>query len=170
MQADLIDAEDAATLAALWRETFRQAYDGVHAPEDIEAYCAANFTCDAAAAMLADPAARCRFAMVDGEAVGLLVVRNTPCPLSLSGPSAELKQIYVLDRAYGAGLGPALFEDALSILRGWTSKWMWLCVSDWNQRAQGFYAKHEFHRVGTGPTLVVGADRLPSSILARPVQ
>lgn len=170
MQVELIDASDPTMLAGLWVETFRQAYDGVHATKDIDAYCEANFTLDAAKAALADPATRCRLAITDGEPAGLLVVRNTPCPSPLSGPSAELKQIYVLARAYGGGLGPALFEDAQSILRAWACQWMWLCVSDWNQRAKAFYGKHDFARVGAGPVLEVGSDRLPSSILVRPVQ
>ncbi|MEO1101445.1 MAG: GNAT family N-acetyltransferase [Pseudomonadota bacterium] len=170
MQVDLIDAKDPATLVGLWVETFRQAYDGVHAAEDIDAYCEANFTLDAATTALADPATRCRLAMMDGKPAGLLGVRDTPCPSPLSGPSAELKQIYVLASAYGTGLGPGLFEDALSILRAWSCQWMWLCVSDWNQRAKAFYAKHDFARAGAGPVLEVGSDRLPSSILVRPVQ
>ncbi len=170
MSFELIDAEDPAVLAALWVETFRQAYEGVHAVEDIEAYCEANFTLDAAKAALADQGTRCRLAVTNGEPAGLLVVRNAPCPSPVYGSSAELKQIYVLAQAYGSGLGLFLFEDAVSIFRDWERDWMWLCVSDRNHRAQAFYAKHAFARIGTGPTLEVGADHLPSSILARPVQ
>ena len=66
---------------------------------------------------------------------------------------------------YGTGLGLKLFNNATEKAKAKGSKWMWLCVSDKNYRAQSFYKKLGFSISGSGPTLEVGTDMLSSSIL-----
>jgi ribosomal protein S18 acetylase RimI-like enzyme len=85
------------------------------------------------------------------------------------GKSSELKQIYVLASEYGTGLGRSLYEHAIDTVRAAGSAWVWLNVSDINYRAQAFYSKLGFQKLGVGPVFQVGSERLASSLLARKV-
>lgn len=161
---------DADTLADLWASTFRDAYQGLHSPQDINAYCAANYTLAHAESVLTDGKHECVIAYSGDAATGLLVIKWASCPVELDGPSAELKQIYVSASEYGNGLGKMLFEKALSMLADKSIEWLWLTVSDKNPRAKAFYEKNGFAYQGSGPNLHVGKDVLTSSILARRVK
>ena len=162
-----IGPDDAALLARLQTRTFEEAYAGVHSAEDIGTYCRTHYTRALAEAELAAPATECCVAELDAEPAGYYLVKHDPCPLPVDGLAAELKQIYVLRSAYGSGLGRALYNHAIESLRLCGIDTLWLCVSDLNERAQAFYAKLGFARLGDGPALIVGSDTLRSSILAR---
>ena len=68
--------------------------------------------------------------------------------------------------AGASGLGKTLFEVACDTVRSAGHQWMWLCVSDINERAKAFYKKHAFEPVGPGPVFEVGSDRLTSTVMA----
>ena len=158
---------DADTLTWIWRETFQQAYADVHAPADLDTYCAANFSLNQAVARLNDPKSLCYGGYVKGQIAGYYRVDIAACPYPLTAPSAELKQIYILSAHYGAGIGRALYDHALESLRAEGIAAVWLAVSDINYRAQAFYAKLGFQAKGKGPSFQVGKDTLTSQILAR---
>jgi len=161
------DETGATLLAHLQTQTFREAYEGVHSRADLDAYCATNYTIASARELLESPLSICRAGALGDQIAGYYVVRMEDAPVNIELTTAGLKQIYVLSTAFGSGLGGALFDDAVEQLRTRGREGMWLCVSDLNERAKRFYEKLGFERFGPGPTLVVGNDRLPSSILAR---
>lgn len=156
----------ATQIAALQALTFKQAYSDVHSPEDIEAYCLAHYTSEIAEIDLSSEETVCCVGLLNSEPSGYYMVKHQACPITLDSKSSELKQIYVLRRAYGSGLGRTLYEHALAAIRSTGHYWVWLCVSDSNYRAQAFYEKLGFEKVGTGPDLEIGKDKLLSSILA----
>ncbi|MEZ5893733.1 MAG: GNAT family N-acetyltransferase [Parvularculaceae bacterium] len=160
-------AADASELQRLWVMTFRDAYADVHTPENLNRYCEENYTLTKAQAVLSDPATECVIARQGGEPAGLMVLTHHECPArALDGGSSELKQVYVRAAHYGAGLGKALYDDALARIRASGRQWIWLIVSDLNTRAQAFYRKNALEPVGAGPVLHVGSDRLPSTVMA----
>lgn len=164
-----IGPNNANQLANLWVETFKQAYEGVHTPENILAYCEENFTPAQAKAALSDPKTECVIAYKGTNPVGFSLLSHHDCPVILDGPSSELKQIYILANQYGTGLGRTLYESAIKSLRDQNREWVWLCVSDINHRAKAFYQKLEFTAIGTGPIFEVGTDRLSSTIMAKSI-
>ena len=153
-------------LAELQAIAFTQAYADVHSPENIEAYCAAQYSSEIAAIDLSSEKTVCCVGLLNLELSGYYMVKHQACPVALGSESSELKQIYVLSSVYGRGLGKALYQHALATIRSVGHRWVWLCVSDINYRAQAFYEKLGFEKVGSGPILEVGKDKLPSSILA----
>ncbi len=153
-------------LKDLWEESFRQAYTDVHSPENIESYCSENFTDKEALKFLEDPQTVCTLASLNGLKVGLSVVKHHDCPIELEASASELKQLYILASEYGTGLGKILIEDAFRIAKEAGNDRIWLCVSAINYRAQSFYSKFGFSKIGNGPTLKVGSDRLPSLIMS----
>ena len=162
---DRIGPDRAALLAKLQSLTFKQAYSEVHSPEDIEAYCLAHYTIEIAEADLSSQETVCCVGQLNAEPSGYYMVKHQACPITLGSESSELKQIYVLSSAYGGGLGRALYEHALVTILAAGRRWVWLYVSDINYRAHAFYAKLGFAKIGTGPVLEVGKDKLPSSLL-----
>jgi ribosomal protein S18 acetylase RimI-like enzyme len=157
--------ESADELVHLWVETFTQAYEDMHSSEDIRAYCSKNFTTEAAMEVLSSDQIVCIIASRNAQPAGYCVVKHHQCPIDLDGESSELKQIYILSGEYGTGLGKSLFESASEVGRNAGRKWLWLCVSDLNYRAQAFYRKLDFKSIGPGPALEVGTDQLSSSIM-----
>lgn len=166
IRIEQIGLQRAGELIELQAATFREAYADVHAREDIEAYIGANYTPAAARADLSADETVCCLGLVDSAPFGYYLVKHADCPIPLSSGSSELKQIYVLKSAYGRGLGRSLYAHAVAAIAAADRKWVWLCVSDINYRAQAFYRKLGFSKLGAGPVLEVGSDRLESSILA----
>lgn len=162
-----ISVSDDVTLAALCATSFKQAYEGVHSTENLQAYCAANYNAGKVRALLANASTHCKIATRDGADVGYCLLVQHACPVPLNDASVELKQIYMLAREYGSGLARILFDDALETARALGAKHVWLAVADSNTRAQAFYRKLGFENVGAGPVFEVGTDRLTSRLLAR---
>jgi ribosomal protein S18 acetylase RimI-like enzyme len=160
-----IGPDRAALLTKLQSLTFKQAYSDVHSPEDIEAYCLDYYTSEIAEADLSSQETVCCVGQLNSEPYGYYMVKHQACPVTLGSESSKLKQIYVLTPAYGGRLGRALYEHAIEKIQSAGHKWVWLCVSEINCCAQAFYAKLGFAKVGTGPVLEVGKDKLQSSIL-----
>lgn len=152
-------------LVHLWIETFTQAYCDIHSPENIRAYCTKNYSVDEAATVLSSNQFDCIIAYREDEPVGYYILKHQQCPIQLDGDSSELKQIYILSSEYGTGLGKMLFEHASEVARQVGRRWIWLCVSDSNYRAQKFYKKLNFEAIAPGPILEVGTDPLPSTIM-----
>ena len=159
--------ESTDKLINLWVETFTQAYGDAHGTANICAYCSKNFTAEAATEVLSSDQIICVIASRNDEPAGYYIVEHHQCPIELDGDSSELKQIYVLSSEYGTGLGKSLFENASEVARNAGRKWLWLCVSNTNYRAQAFYKKLDFKSIGPGPALEVGTDQLSSTIMVR---
>lgn len=165
-----VDAGFANGLVQLWATTFEQAYDTVHSAENIRAYCATNYTIEAAETHLSDPEVVCTVAFRDRAALGFYLLKHHDAPVPLGGGESELKQIYILAHEYGSGMGDWLLDDAIQCIRNAGRSWIWLSVSDRNVRAQSFYRKRAFEPLGAGPVFEVGSDRLTSTVMGRRVQ
>ena len=148
-------------------QSFKEAYSQVHTASDIQAYCKRNFTKQAADHTLNDVLHTCTYAIYSSETVGLSIVIQKSCPLKPALKASELKHLYLLSSEYGTGLGKSLMEDAIEKAKASGSTHIWLCVSNLNFRAFRFYQKLGFTKIGKGPILEVGIDRLPSSIMIR---
>jgi len=157
--------DDVEVLVGLLRETLIQAYQDVHSAENLQAYCEENYTVAIATAALADPKTVFTVAYRDAAPVGISVIKHRACPIALPGPSSELKQLYILASEYGQGIGRSLFANVIEEMRATGHQYLWLCVSDLNHRAQGFYKRQGLEAIGAGPILQVGNDALPSTLM-----
>lgn len=69
-------------------------------------------------------------------------------------PTAELSKIYVLPDRHGGDISRALLAASLDAARQAGAAGVWLGVNQLNERAQRFYTKSGFTRVGTKRFLV----------------
>jgi ribosomal protein S18 acetylase RimI-like enzyme len=69
-------------------------------------------------------------------------------------PTAELSKCYVLPGHHGTGVASALVTRTLEAARVRGAAAVWLGVNDENAKAQRFYAKAGFERIGRKRFLV----------------
>ncbi len=69
-------------------------------------------------------------------------------------PTAELSKCYVMPGHHGAGVASALMTRTLEAARERGAAAVWLGVNEENARAQGFYEKSGFAKVGRKRFLV----------------
>lgn len=147
-------ASDAEVLAALKRETFRQAFvDGgfaiAYPKDDLSLFEAASYSPAKVTEELNDPDHRSWIVERDGRLLGYAHVG--PCKLphpDVNPGAAELYQLYVRDEAQGLGLGRRLLDVAMEYLDRARPGPIWLGVWSGNHRAQAIYTARGFAKVG----------------------
>jgi ribosomal protein S18 acetylase RimI-like enzyme len=140
--------EDAALMSKLGARTFTETFGHLYTPDNLAAFLA-NHAEEKWRAELADPALAVRIAEDGGEPAGFAKLGPPSLPFEVSGPTAELRQLYVLGPWHGAGIGQALMEWALAEARARGAEQMFLSVFVDNHRARRFYARYGFEQVGT---------------------
>ncbi|MBI1251805.1 MAG: GNAT family N-acetyltransferase [Alphaproteobacteria bacterium] len=143
------NADDAAALAALSRETFLATFGHLYRDEDRDAYIAQSFSPSIQAAEIADPKTRHRLAERDGALIGFAKFGAYKLPAAIAEASArELHRLYVVEDAKGTGVADALMRWAIDQAVADGAAAMYLGVYQDNHRAQRFYARYGFERFG----------------------
>lgn len=138
---------DAPALAALARRTFAETFGHLYRPEDLAAFLE-NHTPDRWAAELTDPAYAVHVADAGGELVAYAKLGPPSLPFEPRGRSIELRRFYVLAPFHGTGLASALMDWVLARARAGGAEDLYLSVFVDNHRAQAFYARYGFERIG----------------------
>jgi GNAT superfamily N-acetyltransferase len=103
---------------------------------------------------LADPDFEILVAHTDSGLVGYtMLVFGEPADADVAAvvtarPTVELSKCYVLAGEHGSGVASELMAATVEVARLRGSETIWLGVNDKNGRANRFYAKHGFERVG----------------------
>jgi ribosomal protein S18 acetylase RimI-like enzyme len=148
-------AADAPALAELAALTFPLACPPSATPASIAQFIAENLTTARFEEYLADPGRALLVAEADGAAVGyVMLVHGEPYDADVRAtirqrPTTELSKIYVHPDAHGSGIAGMLLDHAIEVARAIGATGMWLGTNQLNERAQGFYAKSGFEKVGT---------------------
>lgn len=153
-------AADAGVLAQVAAATFALACPPQVTPEAIESFIRTVLSLARFQEYLADPARDLFVAEQDGAVVGYaMLVAGEPgdadVRVALSHrPTVELSKIYVLPQSHGGAVAAELMAVAVDAARRRGAAGVWLGVNQLNERAQRFYAKSGFARVGTKRFLV----------------
>ena len=151
---------DAEALARVAAATFALACPPHTTQEAIAQFIRDVLSAERFAAYLADASRDLFLAQTDGVVSGYaMLVTGEPSDEEVRAvltlrPTSELSKIYVLPGSQGAGVAAALMSTSLDAARERGSQGAWLGVNQLNARAQRFYAKSGFHRVGTKRFLV----------------
>ncbi|HEV7660047.1 MAG TPA: GNAT family N-acetyltransferase [Allosphingosinicella sp.] len=141
-------AADAGLMARIGPESFTETFGHLYTPENLAAFLInhseANWRGE-----LEDPLFSVRIAEENGTAVGFAKVGPSSLPFEVEGPTAELRQLYVLKPWQGAGVAPALMAWVLDEARRRGAAQLFLSVFTDNHRARAFYARYGFEAVGT---------------------
>jgi diamine N-acetyltransferase len=138
---------DAARLAALGARSFTETFGHLYTPANLAAFLQ-NHTPEAWAAELGDAAYAVRIVEDAGVAAGYAKLGPPKLPFTPPTGAIELRQLYVLAPWHGAGVGAALMAWVLDEARARDARELYLSVFVDNLRAQRFYARYGFERVG----------------------
>ncbi len=166
---------DASALAAVAAATFPLACPPHTTDAAITHFIATVLSEERFTEYLADPARDLVLAETsDGAAVGYaMLVHGEPADADVAGairvrPTVELSKCYVLPGHHGAGVAALLMRASLDAAAARKAEGIWLGVNEENERAQRFYGKHGFEKVGAKRFLV--GDRLEHDwVMERPL-
>ncbi|MFF2050150.1 GNAT family N-acetyltransferase [Leifsonia sp. NPDC058194] len=152
---------DVAALASVAAVTFPLACPP-HTTEEAKAqFIATVLSAERFAEYVADPGRRLVVAEDEaGELIGYtMVILGEPSDEDVRRairvrPTAELSKCYVLPGHHGEGIAGRLMAESVSEAAAAGAEGMWLGVNEENARAQRFYGKHGFERVGSKRFLV----------------
>lgn len=153
-------AADVPALAELAALTFPLACPPHTTDAAKAAFIAAHLSAPRLEEYLADPARDLLVAAEDDALVGYaLLVAGEPADADVAAairirPTVELSKCYVHPDHHGAGVASALMAAALEVVRARGAAGVWLGVNQLNARAQRFYDKSGFERVGVKRFLV----------------
>jgi ribosomal protein S18 acetylase RimI-like enzyme len=135
---------DAPLIAALFRESFTETFGHLYAAEDLAAFLASKTPADFARE-IADPAFHFQLAVsADGNPLGFVKLGPPDFPVETPPGTIELRQIYVIERATGQGIGAKLMDWATDRARLIGARHLQLSVFIDNARARRFYEKRGF--------------------------
>ena len=150
--------DDAAMLVELGTRTFYDAFVNACSAEDMQLYLATWFTPEQVTNELHDQQSLFLIAEASGTPVGYAKLQAGAPPECISDPQAiELARLYVEQSVLGLGVGPALMQACLDEARQRSHQIVYLGVWEENHRAQAFYRKWGFAKVGTH-TFMMGHD------------
>lgn len=138
---------DAAMLARLGRDSFTETFGHLYKPEDLALFLA-NHSEPRWAAELGDPSYAVRLAETEGRAIAYVKLGPPSLPFEPLGPSAELRQLYVLAPWQGTGVADRLMHWAIAEAKARGAADLYLSVFVDNHRARRFYDRYGFEFVG----------------------
>ncbi|MCM6787547.1 GNAT family N-acetyltransferase [Nocardia sp. CDC159] len=145
---------DAEALSAVAAATFPLACPPGMLAEDVEAFVVGVLSAERFGDYLSDPDRTVLKAVANGEIVGYaMLIAGEPADPDVarvvrSRPAIEINKMYVLPGQHGSGVSTALMAAAVDTARRGGYAVVWLGVNQENERAQRFYGKHGFDRVG----------------------
>jgi len=162
--------DDAGLLSELGARTFFETFAADNSPENMATYLAAAFNPEQQAAELADPHSSIHIAEANGVAVGYAMLRSGNVPeRETADKPIELVRLYVERESLGSGVGAALMQACIDEARQQGYQTLWLGVWEKNDRAQAFYRKWNFAKVGTH-VFQLGDDPQTDILMQRSIQ
>jgi diamine N-acetyltransferase len=163
-------AADAAALAEFGARTFRETFAADNTAEDMSRHLACAWNPDLQLAEIEDPQIDTLLAVdVDGAFAAFAQLQAGPAPACVvARQPVELKRFYVDKPWQGRGLASELMAAVERAARARCASELWLGVWERNQRAQAFYRKCGFRKVGT-KVFVVGTDPQTDDVMLREI-
>lgn len=146
---------DAADVAALGGGVFFESFAWSVPAQDMDNYLKSSYSSNAIRAEIQDTITYRFYVARDSNDPGRLLgfvqlnrFSDEPC-LKIKPPNTiELQRIYTDSKAHGRGVGTALMKTALDYAIEQGYKAMWLGVWEHNLKAQKFYQRNHFEKVG----------------------
>jgi diamine N-acetyltransferase len=163
------DVKDASLLAELGACTFSDTFAADNKAEDMAAYLNAAFSPAKQTEELLDAQSVYLIAEIDAEAVGYAQLYVGPAPECVTGAMpVELVRFYLTRQWHGRGVSAALMRACIEEARASGRQTLWLGVWERNARAQAFYRKWDFQKVGEH-IFQLGTDAQTDILMARKI-
>lgn len=163
--------EDSEILARIAWQSFYDAFADhpANAPDDMKSYMDEAFSTEAISLDLADPDSIYFVAELGEQMVGYAKLKRNSREDCTSGENPiELCRLYSLSEFIGKGIGKTLMLQCLRYAEENQHDFMWLGVWEFNDRAQDFYKKFGFEKVGEH-VFQLGSDPQTDWVLERKI-
>jgi len=161
------DVGDVPALTEFGARTFYESFAADNTAEDMAKHLASAWHPDLQRREILDPALDTLLAEANGVLAGFAMVREGKTPPAVSAVKpVELWRFYVDKPWQGRGLARALMTAVEDSARARGASELWLGVWERNVRAQAFYRKCGFEKVGT-QIFVVGSDPQTDHVMLR---
>lgn len=141
--------EDAARLYGLASRVFYNTFAPDNTAEDMLLYMESAFSPERQRQEILDPQRITLVAFTDETLVGYVqFTEGLPEPCVTTAKPIELARLYVDETWHGKGLASRLLQEGLTRVQNRGFQTVWLGVWEHNPRAQKFYLKSGFKRVG----------------------
>lgn len=145
----LAKEEDAPALYELASRVFYETFAPDNTPEDMRLYMESAFSVERQRSEIADAKRTTFLAHAKEKLVGYVqFVEGTNEPCVTTAHPIELARLYVDSSWHGRGLASQLLLQGLEDMRSRGFRTVWLGVWERNVKAQKFYLKSGFKRVG----------------------
>lgn len=150
MEIRPVQIEELSLLCDLCRRTFSDTFAPTNSETNMRVYMDTYFNLKKLEQELRDPKRSIFMAWLDGQPVAYLNMYEGPVEKCVSTERAiELNRIYVDKGLQGKGVSHALMDKAIEVARQKNKTGVWLGVWEKNMRAQAFYVKRGFKKVGS---------------------
>jgi ribosomal protein S18 acetylase RimI-like enzyme len=160
---------DAARLAVIAEQTFRDTFSAMNTPGNMDLHCRSAYGAAIQAAEIASPHTATLLYEEGAKLLGYAQLRWATTPKCVVARTpGEIQRLYVVGDAKGKGVAHALMDACIDEMarRGWDVTW--LGVWERNPRAIAFYRKFGFREIGEH-VFPLGTDPQRDVIMARPV-
>lgn len=164
-------AADAARLSEFAERVFDEVFGPQNDEGDMASYLNEAFSPEIQRQEINTPGAIVLIAEDPGTKVitGYLHIAPGAVPDAVRGDApAELKRLYVEPALHGRGIGKQLLDEGIARAKDAGTRTLWLGVWENNTKAQAFYTREGFARVGEHP-FVLGSDTQTDWIMQRSI-
>lgn len=142
-------AADAQPISVFAARVFQQTFGPMNTPEDMQAYVARSFNEQQVTRELTAEGSTYLVAEDQGSLVGYGRTAVGEVPAEVRGPQPiELVRLYVDSAHHGTGVSARLMQECVEAAKERGHGSMYLGVWEHNARAQAFYRKWGFSKVG----------------------
>jgi diamine N-acetyltransferase len=154
-----VTANDVATLSALAKQTFYDAFVGTCTAEDMQAFLELYYSEQALLQQLINPAIQYYFAKHNNEAIAYISfgIEMPGFPETGAAQAVELKRLYVQKPYHGKLVAQMLVDVYFNYVAQTRLPFAFLGVWEYNCKAENFYNKFGFVRTNNKHDFPIGS-------------
>lgn len=159
--------EDIKKLQTIAKQTFTETFGSQNTAEDLAKFLNEEYDFNKLKSEVADPESFYYFCYFNDELAGYLKLNIGSAQTESDYLEAlEVQRIYVLQKYQGQKIGLSLMQHAIAVAKKIKKSQVWLGVWEKNLKAQAFYRKSGFEKVGSHD-FVLGDDIQTDYILVK---
>ena len=159
--------EDIKKLQTIAKQTFTETFGSQNTAEDLAKFLNEEYDFNKLKSEVADPESFYYFCYFNDELAGYLKLNIGSAQTESDYPEAlEIQRIYVLQKYQGQKIGLSMMQHAIEVAKKIKKSQVWLGVWEKNLKAQAFYRKSGFEKVGSHD-FVLGDDIQTDYILVK---
>ena len=159
--------EDIKKLQTIAKQTFTETFGSQNTAEDLAKFLNEEYDFNKLKSEVADPESFYYFCYFNDELAGYLKLNIGSAQTESDYPEAlEIQRIYVLQKYQGQKIGLSMMQHTIAVAKKIKKSQVWLGVWKKNLKAQAFYRKSGFEKVGSHD-FVLGDDIQTDYILVK---